>query len=466
MTGVAERDRPAPALAARLAEFACGLQRKAVAESAAAHTVTLILDAVGCALAGWAAEETPQILRAARQLGDAQDATIIGDAARASLIGSVLANAYLTTAVTSCDVYTPAHCHLTPEVVPAALAVAELEHASGTALLTAVTAGLEISSRVLHAINYTEFRRRGWHSPGVVGPVGAAVAAGLLLGLGPEELQSAMSLAVSQAAGTFAAWPTTAVKFHQARGAAAGLLSARLAAGGFTASAEPFEAPDGGLFSCYSPGDPAAAVADLGAVWELEQISVRLWPGATPVQALLTALLGSGQRLPAITDVAAIEVRVPVATYEAHRSLAHPAGCFEALLSFHYVTAVTLLHGRFDIDLTGPAHIASPDLAALIDQRVTLAPDPAVPRGGVRVQLTGTDGTTLNIRQDHALGTPHCRATEAQVGEKFVRNAAARLGPGPAGELLAGISRLDQVADCAELLALMRQPSHAAGIAS
>jgi len=35
----------------------------------------------------------------------------------------------------------------------------------------------------------------------------------------------------------------------------------------------------------------AHQLADLPGVWELEQISVRLWPGATPVQSLLTALL-------------------------------------------------------------------------------------------------------------------------------------------------------------------------------
>ena len=165
MSAVPTAARPAssaraahPALAASLAEFAHGLRLDAVTAPAAGHAAALLLDAVGCALAGWAAEETPHVLRTARRLGDAGESTIIGDAAPASLIGSVLANAYLTTAITACDVYTPAHCHLTPEVVPAALAVAELEHASGPELLTAVTAGLEVASRLLRAIDYNEFR--------------------------------------------------------------------------------------------------------------------------------------------------------------------------------------------------------------------------------------------------------------------------------------------------------------------
>jgi 2-methylcitrate dehydratase PrpD len=458
-TGPADAPANGTALASRLAQFARGLRRGDIAEAAATHATMLTLDAVGCALAGWVAEETPQVLRAARALGGYGSSTILGDDQPASLISSVMANAYLTTAVTACDVYTPAHCHLTPEVIPAALAVAESEHATGPDFLTAVTAGLEVGSRLLRAIDYAEFRRRGWHAPGVIGPVAAAVAAGLLLGLDAPRLRTAMSLAVSQSAGTFAAWPTTAVKFHQARGAVAGLLAARLAAEGFTAAAEPFLAPDGGLFASYSPGDPALAVAGLGRSWELEQISVRLWPGATPVQALLTALLGSGRQWPAATDLAAVQIRVPPATYEAHRHLAHPAGTFEALLSFHYVAAMSLRHGRFDIDLAGPAHCGDPETRAFIDEHIFFLADPAIPRGGAGISVTDKGGDTAGIAAEHALGTPRNPATRAQIEGKFLLGAGRRLGSAPSKELLTDLNGLDGVTDCAELVRRSRQIS-------
>jgi 2-methylcitrate dehydratase PrpD len=444
--------------AAGLAGFARGLRRQDISPDAAGHAAALILDAVGCALAGWDAEETPLVLRAARRLGGGTGtpATVIGDAAPASQLTAVLANAYLTTAVTACDVYIPSHCHLTPEVIPAALAVAEARHVRGPELLTAVTAGLEVASRLLRAVDYAEFRRRGWHSPGVFGPVGAATAAGLLLGLDEDRLRTAMSLAMSQAAGTFAAWPTTAVKFHQARGAAAGLLAAVLAGEGFEAAAEPFEAPDGGLFASYAPGDPGLALKDLGAEWELEQISIRLWPGATPVQPLLTALLAGDRPRPAASDVATVEIRVPPPVYEAHRGVAHPAGTFEALLSFHYVAAAAITHGRFGIDLTGPAYRDDPWLMAFIDERVRFLPDDGVPRGAVEVRITTSDGGTIAMREPHALGTPQRPAPAWHVGGKFIANAEPRVGQRAAAELLDRLTRLDEVPDAADLLRLTR----------
>lgn len=447
-----------PALATGLAQFARGLRRDDIGPNAAEHASALIMDAIGCALAGWAAEETPWVLAAARRLGGGDGTTtIMGDDAPASLVAAVLANAYLTTAITACDVYIPSHCHLTPEVVPAALAVAEAQRASGPALLTAVTAGLEVTSRLLRAIGYAEFRRRGWHAPGVIGPVGAATAAGLLLGLDETRLRSAMSLAVSQAAGTFAAWPTTAVKFHQARGAAAGLLAAALAREGFEASPEPFEAPDGGLFSSYAPGDPGLALDGLGREWELEQISIRPWPGATPVQPLLTALLANGRQLPAAADLSRVEIRVPPATYHAHRDIAHPAGTFEALLSFHYVAAAAIVHGRFGIDLTALAHREDPEITKFIDQRVGFLPDDAVPRGAVQVTMTSRDGGTVVVRQENALGTPQRPAPGARIREKFLAGAEARIGQAAAAELRAQLAGLDEVADCADLLRLTRR---------
>ncbi|MGH3510225.1 MAG: MmgE/PrpD family protein [Nocardioidaceae bacterium] len=442
---------------ARLARFVQATEPGVLPAGVAAHTRTLILDAVGCALAGWAAEELPQIDQAERALAGSGDSTIIGADRTSSMLGAVFQNAYLTTGITACDVYTPAHFHVTPEVVPVALAIAEQRHLTGRELIAGVAAGGEVATRLAGSLDYAEFRRRGWHAPGIIGPIGAAATAAKLMGLDAVGTRRAMSLAVSQAGGTFASWPTAAVKFHQCRGAVSGLLAGLLAEQGFEASSEPLMAEDGGLWASYAPGDVAALTAGLGERWELQNISLRMWPGATPVQALLTALLtdpttqGIGAQ-----EVRSMDIAVAPATYSSHRELARPHGAFEALLSFHFAAASALRDGRFGVDSIRPSAYEDPDLLRFIDERIRLTPDERVPRGGVHLRLSLADGRTLSVRQDHALGTPHEPMTASQAEAKFRAFAGTRLPPDRTEKLLVLMRDLDTVRDCADLLALTR----------
>jgi 2-methylcitrate dehydratase PrpD len=136
-----------------------------------------------------------------------------------------------------CDTHRATLTHVTPEVVPPALAIAERDGLPGRDLLVALAAGLEVTTRVGIGLDYPAFRARGWHGPGVIGPFGAAAAVGRLRGFDTETMAKAFGLAGSQAAGTFAAWGTPTVKFHQCRGALSGLMAALLAEQKFLATA-------------------------------------------------------------------------------------------------------------------------------------------------------------------------------------------------------------------------------------
>ncbi len=69
-----------------------------------------------------------------------------------------------------------------------------------------------------------------------------------------DTMARAFGLAGSQAAGTFAAWGTPTVKFHQCRGALSGLMAALLAQQKFVATREFLTAKDGGLYNAYVNG--------------------------------------------------------------------------------------------------------------------------------------------------------------------------------------------------------------------
>ena len=111
------------------------------------RTGQLLLDTVASAIAGRHGDETAQIESVATQVAPGDEATILG-AGRLSRLGAALLNGYQVTAVTVCDVYRPNLCHVTPEVVPPALAIAEGRGVSGADLITALALGLETTVRV------------------------------------------------------------------------------------------------------------------------------------------------------------------------------------------------------------------------------------------------------------------------------------------------------------------------------
>src|SRR4051812_15977502 len=319
-----------------LANFAASLRYDDLPAHARDACKDLLLDALACALAGGHGDETGQVAGLAGALVQSHESGVIGGD-RLSLAGATMLNGFLITAVTMCDTHRATLTHVTPEVMPPALAIAERDGASGRDLLVALAAGMEVMTRIGIATDYPVFRARGWHGPGTLGPFGAAAAVGRLRGFDTETMAKAFGLAGSQAAGTFAAWGTPTVKFHQCRGALSGLLAALLAEQKFLATREFLTAKDGGLYNTYANGGrPEAVTADIGKRWELEQIALRLWPSASSIQGMNTALFDLVEQHkidPARVKKARVALSQPA--FDLHGKLAHYKAKFDALISGH-----------------------------------------------------------------------------------------------------------------------------------
>ena len=247
-----------------LANFAASLKYENLPEHVRESCKNLLLDALACAVAGGHGDETEQVAALAGALAQSHESSVIGGD-RLSLAGATMLNGFLITAVTMCDTHRTTLTHVTPEVMPPALAIAERDGASGRDLLVALVAGMEVMTRIGIGTDYPVFRAKGWHGPGTLGPFGAAAAVGRLRGLDSETMAKAFGLAGSQSAGTFAAWGTPTVKFHQCRGALSGLMAALLAEQKFLATKEFLTAKDGGFYNTYANGGkPEVAIADLG----------------------------------------------------------------------------------------------------------------------------------------------------------------------------------------------------------
>lgn len=442
---------------AHLADFAAHLRLADVPDATRVRAKQLLLDAIACAVAAGAGEELAQIEGFGDALGGAGETTVVGSPRLRPLTAAVLVNGYRVTAVTLCDVYTPAHCHATPEVMPPTLAVAERNGSSGVDVLRAWIAGLEVAARVARGLDYAEFRRRGWHAPGVAGPFGGAAAVACLLKLDSRSTRNALALAGSQSAGTWAAWGTPAVKFHQARGALSGLLAGLLAEQGFTGADEILTHPDGGIYTSYAGGgNPAATVEGLGERWELDEISLRRWPSGTPIQPVITALFALLDEAPVeVERVDRVVVSVPPHVHRAHDRFGVPDGTFLAMLSIRHATAVILHDHDAWLPQFAPPRFEDAALARFT-QRVELRPDEGLSRDGARVELILRDGTQRVKEVEVAKGHPRDPLTEAEVVAKVRRCADAIIGPTRTQELIGRVLALEDEPDIGRLLELTR----------
>ena len=441
----------------QLARFAATLTYDRIPGPAREHTKNLLLDAVACALAGDRGEETHQVAAFASALAESKESSIVGGD-RLSLAGATLLNGYLITAVTLCDVHRPTLTHITPEVVPPALAIAERDGLSGRDLLVALAAGCETATRVGLGWDFPEARKRGWHGPGIIGPFGAAAAAGRLLGFDDDTMARAYGLAGSQAAGTFAAWGTPTVKFHQIRGALSGLMAALLAQQKFVATREFLTAKDGGLYNTYSNGGkPEAAVADLGQRWELEQIALRLWPCASGIQGFVTAMFDLVQqhRL-AFDQVKKLRVFTHKTLVDMHGMFPRYNGKFEALLSTHYCAAVILHDRALTLAQFEPARYNDPKLVSFAAGQVETRVDPSLTGIQAVVEADLADGRTVSVRCEHSKGSPENPLARAEIEEKFRAYGTGVLPAARIEEAIAAITKLENLKSVRGLMDTLR----------
>ncbi|MGH3757015.1 MmgE/PrpD family protein [Actinophytocola sp.] len=171
-------------------------------------------------------------------------AAIYGTADRVPARVAALVNGTASHGLELDDIYHPGLIHPGSCVVPAAIATAAgpaSAERGGRDLVTAVVAGYEAIRHICAAVG-TRHSYLGFHSTGTIGPFGATVAAGRMVGLDAAGLANSIGIAASFGAGikAFQNGPGMIKRVHAGRAAESGLLAAGLAGRGF-------EGPDGAL---------------------------------------------------------------------------------------------------------------------------------------------------------------------------------------------------------------------------
>ena len=273
-----------------VADFAHGLEHEDIPQSVRETAIEHILDGYGLALSGHAEEGHRIMRRYAERVACAGEVLVLGTSIRSSAEVAALVNGLAMHAMDYDDTQLSTNrdsvygllTHPTTPVLGAASAAAELVGAGGRDLLTAYVAGVEVACRTADASNPRHYNS-GFHSTGTFGAIGAAVAAGRLMGLTREQMRHALGIAAPLGGGYRENFGTMTKPLHAGQAAEAGVFAARLAADGFTAATNILEAKRG-LYNASSDGyEPSRIEGRLGKPFFFEDpgISIKPYPSGS-----------------------------------------------------------------------------------------------------------------------------------------------------------------------------------------
>lgn len=399
-----------------LAEFASGLTWGDIPEGARHAARRTFANVVGLAVGASRHDAVEAAVLALRDLGLEGVTSVLGRRERLPVAWAPFVTGIAMHVEDFDDTHLRTVLHPGAPIVPAALAVAELTDATGAELLTAIVVGVEVACRVSNGLSPGHFDR-GWHVTGTMGHLGAAAAAGRLLGLSPVGTRHALAIAATQAAGHTEQLGSMTKSLHPGKAAADGVEAALLAQHGFTG-------PDGalegrrGLAALMAPRtNLEEMVAGLGSVWEVEHNAFKPYSCGIvshPVIDLAVLLRDQGVEPNQIESVDLV-VRPVVLEVMGVRE---PENGLRSKFSVYHCFAVGLLDGSAGPAQYSDARALAPEVIAL-RRKVHATTDPAMPKDACRAEVVLKDGTRYERQIQHASGSLDAPMTDEELRRKF-----------------------------------------------
>lgn len=428
-----------------------------------------VLDLMGCAIGGAGAQGNAALVEVLKSQGNAPQSSLIGYAGKLSAANAALANAIISRSydfevMTTVVAGMIMPSHTSPTTVMTALAVAEREHRSGAEFLTALTLGDDLVARALGGAGF-DFGK-GWDAASVHAGLGSAIIAAKLMGLERQQIGDALGMSVNLMGGTIqAAWEgSTDFKLPQGMAARNGVMSAELAAAGWTGMVDALQAP-WGFYKQFTSGcaNPHVLTDDLGQIFYAEEY-FKPYPACAATHGAIETAMALRERQDFnLADVARVTVRLPagmltnfcIKPYEARR-FPH---C-DAIFSYRFQVANALMHGITRQEHYADDRLLAPELSDLTS-RIDLAPlgqsDGWAGAGGACViSAEMKDGRTLDQPLEKLSRHPRVRpSTDDEIVAKFYQQVEFASFKGPADKIVEMVDRLDQSPDIGELVGLI-----------
>jgi 2-methylcitrate dehydratase PrpD len=449
-------------IAERIAEASMALTYESLPEEAVHWAKVGILDYLGVTLAGSSEPAAKIACDAAVDPAGTGPSAIFGRAIRAMPLDAALVNGTASHALDFDDISNTMGGHPSAPVLSALFAAADERGSDGKAFIAAYVTGFEVETKLARGVNFHHYMK-GWHPTATLGVFGSAVASARLLGLSASDTVTAIAIAASSAYGIKANLGTMTKPLHVGQCARSGLLAAKLASRGFTASADVFEHKHGFLDVYNGPGtyDVSRIFDQWAAPLDIVRpgMAIKQYPCCGSIHPALDAMLTIVRE----NDLPPERVE-KVKAWLHPRRLQHtdrqwPNSSLDAKFSLQYCLARAVIDRKIVMNQFEGDAFADPQirkLLAVIEAKpYTNAQFAEDNHFGGEVEVLTRDGKTLRAKVQQSVGrTSDDPLPASLLREKFVNCSAGVLTRESIDELYSMVQRFEHLTDVRSLTSL------------
>ncbi len=449
-----------------LGDFAVNLTFESLSKEVVECVKFHVMNIIGLCVASSKLEAGKIAASVVKQWQGKEEATVIASGYLAPASNAALANGTMSHVLDFDDTHNEAFVHVSPPVIPAALAMGERQKIDGRTLITAASAGMETAIRIGIAAP-GQLPKIGFHPTSVCGVFGAFVASGKILNLKESHIVNGLGICGSQASGIyeFFADGSWVKQFHPGWAAHSGIIASLMAQKGMTGPGTVLE----GRFGLYKThlGQTNLAlervVNQLGEEWEIPKIAFKPYPCGVVLHPFIycASILKKNYKINA-NDITEVTCKVPSGMVplvcEPAEAKVAPRTAYDGKFSLPFTVAAMLVDGKLDITSFSEKKIRDQNIlgVAKVVKYIAEANADYPKRIPGHVSIRLRSGKTHDFRVDTNPGGPDLPMTKEEHIEKFKSNASTNLKEDEIEEILDKLEHLEQLKNIQTLMALCR----------
>ncbi len=365
------------------------------------HAKRSMFNWLGVAIGAAYHPSTDMLLAVSKEVESSPQVSLLGRHEKVDLLTAALFNGMTSHIFDYDDTHLDTIHHPSGPVAPVVFALGEKYDLSMRDLLRAFVLGVEVELRISNAV-YPSHYDHGWHITSSVGVFGAAVAAGVLLGLDEERMLYALGLAGTQAFGLREMFGTMTKPFHPGKAAQNGLLAAMLAQKGFTSSNQVLEAKRGFANVLAPEHDLSKVNINWGEQWELLKNAFKPYACGIVLHPSIDACIALRDKAEP-EEVKEIQVTVNPYVLEL-TGKPEPATGLAGKFSIYHTASIAFLDGDAAEEQYSDEKVNDPKT---VEFRKKIKPtvDASMEEDEAYAKLITMDGREFDVRIEHATGS-------------------------------------------------------------